>query len=87
MIMLGAADPPALTAYADKIEQMTRPFTPACWALIYQAEARFRQEQLVQTQRIKIESYETAMAEGRSHPYDPLRPWNRVFEQAAEAQL
>ena len=87
LIMLGAADPPVLTAYMEKIESLARQFTPVCWGLIYQAEARFRQDKLTQIQRQEIEKLEEAVAEGRSYKhYDPLRPWNRCFELATEGQ-
>ena len=82
LVMLGASTPPPLTAYAEKIEALHRQFTPRCWALIYQQEARFRQEKLVQVQRQEVADYELAVKESRSHPYDPLRPWDRCFEMA-----
>ena len=82
LVMLGASSPPPLTAYAEKIEALHRQFTPRCWALIYQQEARFRQEKLVQVQRQEVADYELAVKESRSHPYDPLCPWDRCFEMA-----
>ena len=85
--MLDAADPPVLTAYMEKIESLARQFAPVCWALIYQAEARFRQDTLTQIQRQEIEHLEKAQVEGRTYKaYDPLRPWNRCFGLATEGQ-
>ena len=84
MIMLGAADPPALLAYADKVENLARVFTPVCWALIYQAETRWRREKLVHIQREEVRAYTAAQKDNRDHPYDPLRPWDRCYELATE---
>ena len=46
MIMLDACDPPHLVAYARHIQNFSRTYGPACWALIYQAEWKFRREQM-----------------------------------------
>ena len=46
MIMLDAVSPRVMVAYAAHIEGLARLFGPACWAVIYQAENRFRREQL-----------------------------------------
>jgi hypothetical protein len=42
MIMLDAADPPSLKVYGDHIAGLAKQFGPDCWALIYQADSRFR---------------------------------------------
>ena len=84
MIMLGAAEPPALNAYAEKSESLARAYTPLCWALIYQAETRWRREKLVHIQREEVRAYTAALKENRDHPYDPLKPWDRCYELATE---
>jgi hypothetical protein len=84
MIMLGASKPPPLTAYFEMIEGFVLQYTETCWPLIYQAEARFRQEKLSIIQLNEIESLEEAQQNERSYPYDPLQPWGRVYEQATE---
>ena len=74
-----------MVAYAEKIEGLARAFTPTCWALLYQAAARFRRDKLVHVQRIELKAFNEAKAEGRTHPYDPLRPWDRCYEMATES--
>ena len=83
--MLGAADPPPLVAYAEKIETLAQAFTPICWAPLYQTEARFRRDKLVHVQRTELKAYQDALADNRAHPYDPLRPWDRCYEMATES--
>ena len=44
MIMLDAASPGSLDAYASHIEELATEYGDDNWAIVYQADARFRSE-------------------------------------------
>lgn len=72
--MLDACDPPHLVKYAKYIKTLAMTYGQACWALIYQAEARFRREHLVKLRCDQSMAKEEAIAAGGSTPYDAARP-------------
>jgi hypothetical protein len=82
MIMLNACDFPHLTAYQVHFERLARQFGPACWAILYQAEARFRREGLERVRRDESDKLEVALHANGDYPFEPLRPWNRCFKVA-----
>ena len=55
--------------------------TPNAWPLIYQVEARTRLEHAPRVRRRGISEHKTATEEGKTHAYDPERPWDWVFGQ------
>ena len=66
----------------DQYEAMIRQFVgwyPKCWALIYQTEARTRSEHAPRVRRMLAEQKTEALKKNQDHPYDPLRPWDEVY--------
>jgi hypothetical protein len=82
MIMLNACDFPHLTAYQVHFERLARQFGPQCWAILYQAAARFRREGLERVRRDESDKLEVALNANGDYPFEPLRPWNRCFKVA-----
>jgi hypothetical protein len=84
MIMLDACAPPYLIAYAAHIGHYYTRYGAKCWALIYQMETRFRRETMERGRRQASDDLDEAIAAGRSHPFDPTRPWEYIFKMATD---
>jgi hypothetical protein len=84
MIMLNAADPPHLFAYGQYIERQARQFGVGCWAIIYQAEARFRREGIERLRRSQSDALDEALLAQGTTPFRPTRPWDRCFQLSIE---
>ena len=82
MIILDACDPPHLVAYARHIQNFSRTYGPACWALIYQAEWRFRREQMQRMREDETDLKKAALQAGGNTEFNADRPWNTVFQKA-----
>ena len=82
MIMLGAAIPPHLLAYAALIGHYAKRYGQRCWALLYQTETRFRREVMERMRRRESARLDEAITAGGRTPFDPLRPWGYIFELA-----
>jgi hypothetical protein len=84
MIMADAATPPVLTAYAAHVESMAKQFGPTCWAVLYQAENRFRRERLEYLRRSESDLLNASIASGGLTAFDPKMPWERCFDIAPD---
>ena len=85
-IMLDIIDLGTLTKYRDMIEKFHNRYGHAIWALLYQADTRFRLELVDRVRRqVQAEFEELKKAQGQSAKipgYDPARPWNYVYQRA-----
>jgi hypothetical protein len=84
MIMADAATPPVLTAYAAHVESMAKQFGPTCWAVLYQAENRFRRERLEYLRRSESDSLNASIVAGGLTAFDPTKPWERCYDIAPD---
>jgi hypothetical protein len=82
MIMLGACAPPYLLAYAALIGHYAKRYGQACWALLYQAETRFRREVMERMRRRESALLDDAISEGGRTQFEPQRPCNLIFKLA-----
>ena len=87
LIGLGALSPPTIASYIDKISQYTIRYGDQCWAIIYQCEVRFRREFVERIRRREALKYAEAQQAGNSYPYDPNRPWERVYWVGVEESV
>ena len=87
LIMLGAVFPPFLRKYKEYIIRMVRLYGEAgCWAIIYQADVRFRREHIELIRRRLSDERQAALERdseyGSLTGFDPERPWDKCFEVA-----
>ena len=54
------------------------------WHIMYQADVRMRQEEMPRLCRQGMEEYNTAIAAGGSHAFNPEKPWDWVWDQAVK---
>ena len=85
-IMLDIIDLGTLTKYRDTIEKFHNRYGHAIWALLYQADTRFRLELVDRVRRqVQAEEEELKKAQGQGAKlpgYDPTRPWNYIYQKA-----
>ena len=79
MIMLDAIDMSLLVNYTNKIAGYVARFGGA-WPLVYQTDARARSERLSWLMTEALAQHEEDEGHGRRSSFDPLRPWNRVWQ-------
>ena len=68
----------------DQYEATIRKFygwSPKCWALIYQMDSRTRLEHAPRVRRRLADEKTKALENNQQRPYDPLRPWDEVYNQ------
>ena len=64
LVILDACDPAPLLAYAAPIEKYATLYGPACWAVLYQSEWRFRRERLARLRRVLSSELDEAIQAG-----------------------
>jgi hypothetical protein len=79
LLFLGEVDLGPMEMYRERIRGYIRKWGPSIWHLVYQAEVRMRREEMELIRRTGAE----AKSADPSHAYDPNRPWNWVWRQAA----
>ena len=86
LIMLDSVDLGNLVVYRNVIKDFNEEFGSSMWYLVYQAENRMRLEGMDRLRRQAERSYDAAVLAGTqaAHPYDPNRPWNYIWQLAAE---
>ena len=84
MIMLDAATPPALDAYAAHIEELSSEYGEDNWAIVYQADSRFRSEVMAQMLVEQNDQLNLAIQAGGTTPFDPKKPWDHLYMIAPE---
>ena len=82
MRSLDAACRSNLDAYAHKIKRFSQELGPSRWWIIVQADSRMRSEQWTRLKRQAIQEKAAATAEGKSHGFDPKKPWDYVLDMA-----
>jgi hypothetical protein len=80
-IMMEAVALGNLENYRNTITEYARRYGSACWSIIYQADVRTRREKMERVRRRGAEEQTQALAAGRTHLYDPAKPWNWVFAE------
>jgi hypothetical protein len=66
------------------VESMAKQFGPSCWAVLYQAENRFRRERLEYLRRKESDSLNASIASGGLTGFDTQRPWERCYDIAPD---
>ena len=82
-IMLEEITLSTLALWQDTILKYSSRYGPSVWTLIYQTEVRARSELLTRTKRAGFMALNQAKAAGGTHPYNPDKPWDWVFREAA----
>ena len=78
-LMLDVVDLGTLNSYRRAISDFHARYGPACWLLLYQAETRFRQEQLDRCKLLASNRHQAAITAGGTTEFEPTRPWNLAF--------
>lgn len=76
LVMTKAVDLGILNMYRTQIERLHDRYGPKVWAIVYQADVRFRLELLERVKRECAAEHNVALGNGSSTPFDPKRPWN-----------
>ena len=82
-IMLEEVSISTLALWSTMVSEYIARYGSAVWALIYQTEVRARSELLTRTKRAGATALAQATAAGGSHSYNPNKPWDWVFREAA----
>ena len=82
-IMLEEVSISTLALWSIMVSEYTARYGSAVWALIYQTEVRARSELLTRTKRAGATALAQSTAAGGSHSYNPNKPWDWVFREAA----
>lgn len=82
LVMTKAVDLGILTKYRTHVERLHDRYGPKVWAIVYQADVRFRLELLERVKRECAAEHDLATQNGSSTPYDPNRPWNYTWQKA-----
>jgi hypothetical protein len=83
LLLLGAAKPAQLDAYAEHIRKQAEMHGPTCWSIIYQADVRMRSEEFDRIRRrLSIEYFKLDPPGRVAHIFDPDEPWNTIFQQS-----
>ena len=80
-IMFEQITPAKLDRYEKLIRGYSDRYGRECWPIIYQADVRARLEHAERVRRQGHDAYETAQRAGLTHPYDPAKPWDWVWQQ------
>ena len=75
-----------LDRYIKMIHKFGREYGSKVWHLLYQAEHRFRLEEIPEIRRQLEKEAETVKKAGGTHPFDPARPWHMVWQRATQEQ-
>ena len=76
LLLLGAVQPERLDAYGEHVRTLNDRFGADTWFIIYQADARMRQEEFERIHRRAVM--------GRTPGFDPQKPWDTVFRIAVD---
>ena len=82
LIMSKAVGLNPLDRYIKLIHKYAREYGTRVWHLLYQAEHRFRLEELPDIRRRLASEAEAVKKGGGTHPYDPERPWHLAWQMA-----
>ena len=82
LVMTKAIDLGILTKYRAHIERLHDRYSQKIWAILYQADVRFRLEFLERVKRECAAEHDQAVKNGSTTPFDPQRPWNYTWQKA-----
>jgi hypothetical protein len=82
LIMLDCVRRPALAAYRAHICQLHAQYGPRCWALLYQADARCRSENMERLRSQLLTKHNAAVTTGLPSTFDTSHPWDSVWAAA-----
>ena len=82
-IMLEEISLSTLALWSALVADYAARYGNTIWALLYQTEVRARSEHLTRTKRAGAAAREQAIAAGGTHLFDPAKPWDWVFREAA----
>ena len=83
LLLLQCVDAERLEHYGEFIRQLVDMYGPESWFLIYQADVRFRSEEMERIRRNAQIAHEDNASEASSRPgYSPHRPWDCVWAAA-----
>ena len=57
-----------------------------CWALIYQADVRWRRDRISRLKRYGEAQLAQAQSSGGTYPYDPDRPWDYCLREVRKGE-
>jgi hypothetical protein len=83
LLLLKASATEFLDAYCDQIRSLVSEYGEACWYIIYTADVRQRSERFEKHRRIA----ELEHKKDPSKPFNPVKPWFRVFQDAAHDEV
>ena len=84
LIMLEAVGISNLDKYLKRHRTYAERYGATVWHLQYQSDVRMRSERLVRIRRIGEQEYAKAQMAGKLHDFDPNKPWDWVWQYAAE---
>ena len=85
LLLLGAVSTEKLEHYGEFVRTLVDMYGPDAWFLVYQADDRFRSEEIERLRRHAQISYEGLPLDARSTcsvgsaPYNPEKPWDWAF--------
>jgi len=82
LLMTRAVSLSALGRYRDLIKSFAARYGPSVWHLTYQADIRMRGEHMERLRIAALQDRSIAVAAGRTHPFDPLSPWEYLWTEA-----
>jgi len=82
LLMTKAVSLSALGRYRDLIKSFAARYGPSVWHLTYQADIRMRGEHMERLRIAALQDRSIAVAAGRTHPFDPMSPWEFLWSEA-----
>ena len=73
-----------ICGYKDVVKSYVERYGEGVWHIIYQADCRMRQEQMERIRRRGQDEFDKATAASQHHDFDPSKPWNWCWDQAAK---
>lgn len=82
LVMTKAVDLGVLTQYRTQIERLHDRYSAKAWAIVYQADVRFRLELIERVRRECAAEHEIAVQNGGTTKWDPKKPWSYAWRKA-----
>ena len=76
-----------LDVHVKRVSKYHRDYGSKTWHLLYQAESRFRSEELPGIRRQVIEEKDEIEKSGGNHPFKKDDPWRQVWARAVSNQM
>ena len=82
LIMHDAVSITLLQKYARLVRKYATRYGHAVWHLVYQTDVRMRSKRMERIRIAALSERNQAVLEGKSHPFDPAKPCQYVWEKA-----